>query len=390
VLLGWNLEICFRVIWKHVKIQLNFGFNVRLPIQINKQSTMTEVWKSNENKFCKYCKCWVADNKVSWAGHEQGVRHKKAVEEKLSEMKRKAVSDMKSAKDEAHWLRKMEEAALRDYKSKDISSNRDFTAKLYNNEELPDVNVTYEAGPSNEPAGSIGPKIPSKMKDKKKKVDPMMEPTGTAPDKWDKDYEMKTMIMNPVVAPSSGTKWHKPSAPKFWYEAKNEEGASYYWHVTTQESRWDKPKGGFVSVEEQQKLTQKAVSKEAKKARVVEENKYFHGEHKSDIMRAMPDMNKKDPYGGGGWSKVNERVTEQQVDLGLPERREKMQPVIDKTEVRNIQFKEKTLSSVRANSSSFGLVPDSDSSSSSVAVSKPVISFRKRKNHSVRERGDDD
>ena len=63
---------------------------------------------------------------------------------------------------------------------------RDFTAKLYNNEELPDVNVTYEAGPSNEPAGSIGPKIPSKMKDKKKKVDPMMEPTGTAPDKWDK------------------------------------------------------------------------------------------------------------------------------------------------------------------------------------------------------------
>ena len=51
-------------------------------------------------------------------------RHKKAVEEKLSDMKRKAVSDMKSAKDEAHWLRKMEEAALRDYKSKDISSSR--------------------------------------------------------------------------------------------------------------------------------------------------------------------------------------------------------------------------------------------------------------------------
>ena len=85
---------------------------------------MTEVWKSNENKFCKYCKCWVADNKVSWAGHEQGARHKKAVEEKLSDMKRKAVSDMKSAKDEAHWLRKMEEAALKDYKSKDISNNR--------------------------------------------------------------------------------------------------------------------------------------------------------------------------------------------------------------------------------------------------------------------------
>eukprot|EP00092_Neocalanus_flemingeri_P016091 GFUD01017415.1.p1 GENE.GFUD01017415.1~~GFUD01017415.1.p1 ORF type:complete len:352 (+),score=105.88 GFUD01017415.1:52-1107(+) len=351
---------------------------------------MTEVWKSNENKFCKYCKCWVADNKVSWAGHEQGVRHKKAVEEKLSEMKRKAVSDMKSAKDEAHWLKQMEVAALRDYKSKDIVSNRDFTAKLYNNEDLPDVNVTYEAGPSNEPTGAIGPKIPSKMKDKKKKVDPMMEPTGTAPDKWDKDYEMKIMDLNPVVAPSSGTKWHKPSTPKFWYEAKNDEGASYYWHVTTQESRWDKPKGGFVSVAEQKALTAKASDKVAKKARVVQENKYFHGEHNSDVMRAMPDMNKKDPYGGGGWSRVEEREEEQPVDLGLPQRREKMQPVIDKAEVRHVVYKEKTVSSVQANNS-FGLVPDSDSSSSSsVGISKPVINFRKRKNHSVRERGDDD
>jgi len=350
---------------------------------------MTEVWKSNENKFCKYCKCWVADNKVSWAGHEQGVRHKKAVEEKLSEMKRKAVSDLKSAKDEAHWLRKMEEAALRDYKSKDISSNRDFTAKLYNNEDLPGIQVTYEAGPSNEAAGAIGPKIPSKMKDKKKKtVDPMMAPTGTAPDKWDKDYETKVMSLNPVVAPSSGTKWHKPNAPRFWYEAKTEEGVSYYWHVSSQESRWDKPKGGFVSVEEQQELAAKAVNKEAKKAKVVEENKYFHGEHNVDIMRALPDMSVRDPYGGGGWKQVHqEKVVEQPVDLGLPQRREKMQPVIDKSESVRVEFKEKTVSSI---DSSFGLVPNSDSISIGANVTKPVINFRKRKNLSVRERGEDD
>jgi len=349
---------------------------------------MTEVWKSNENKFCKYCKCWVADNKVSWAGHEQGVRHKKAVEEKLSDMKRKAVSDMKSAKDEAHWLRKMEAAALVDYKAKDITSNRDFTAKLYNNEDLPDVNVTYEAGPSNEPAGAIGPKVPTKMKDKKKKVDPMMEPTGTAPDKWDKDYEMKTMALEPVIAPTSGTKWHKPSAPKFWYEAKNDEGVSYYWHVTTQESRWDKPKGGFITVEEQKMLASKKVDKEARKARVVQENKYFHGEHNSDIMRALPDMSKKDLYGGGGWSRVQQRVEDQPVDLGLPSRSEKQQPVIDKFEERTYDFKEKTVSSVQARS--FGLVPDDGDSSSAVSISKPVINFRKRKNVSVRERVDDD
>jgi len=31
----------------------------------------------------------------------------------------------------------MEEQALEDYKEKDISESRDFTAKLYNNEPLP-------------------------------------------------------------------------------------------------------------------------------------------------------------------------------------------------------------------------------------------------------------
>ena len=60
----------------------------------NKKST-NESWKSSVNRFCKYCKCWVADNKASWAGHEQGSRHKKAVEDKLMEMKRNAVMTQK-------------------------------------------------------------------------------------------------------------------------------------------------------------------------------------------------------------------------------------------------------------------------------------------------------
>ena len=68
------------------------------------------------------------------ANHEQGARHKKAVEDKLMEMKRQAMMTQKHSQDERHFLQRMEEAALNDYKSKDIKSNRDFTAKLYNNE----------------------------------------------------------------------------------------------------------------------------------------------------------------------------------------------------------------------------------------------------------------
>ena len=68
------------------------------------------------------------DDRISFSGLtvlitiEAGI-DKKPVE-KLSDRKMKAVSDMKSAKDEAHWLRKMEAAALVDYKAKDITSNR--------------------------------------------------------------------------------------------------------------------------------------------------------------------------------------------------------------------------------------------------------------------------
>ena len=50
------------------------------------------------------------------------------------EMKRQAMMTQKHSQDERHFLQRMEEAALNDYKSKDIKSNRDFTAKLYNNE----------------------------------------------------------------------------------------------------------------------------------------------------------------------------------------------------------------------------------------------------------------
>jgi hypothetical protein len=36
-----------------------------------------------------------------------------------------------------------------------------------------------------------------------------------------------------MEAPKSGTKWHKDSEPKKWYEAVSEEGHTYFWHVET-------------------------------------------------------------------------------------------------------------------------------------------------------------
>ena len=46
-------------------------------------------------------------------------------------------------------------------------------------------------------------------------------------------------MIEPVAASTSGTQYHKgePAVPKFWYEAKNEEGESYYWHIESGQSR---------------------------------------------------------------------------------------------------------------------------------------------------------
>ena len=81
----------------------------------------------------------------------------------------------------------MEEAALRDYKHKDIKNSRDFTAKLYNNENLPDVSEKYEpiqrgfsqpsAGeePTTSKPADIGKRMFEAMAGKKKKVDPTQQ-----------------------------------------------------------------------------------------------------------------------------------------------------------------------------------------------------------------------
>ena len=149
------------------------------------------------------------------------------MEEKLSEIKRKQLVEAKSAKDEARWLKKMDEAALRDYKKKDIKNNQDFTAMLYNNEDLPDVDVRYE---HIKKSHQMGPKLPDPNEAKKRLMsDPLLAATRG---EGNEDGSERLPI-NPIKASTSGTKWHKPAPPKFWYEAKNEEGHSYYWNVNT-------------------------------------------------------------------------------------------------------------------------------------------------------------
>ena len=38
-------------------------------------------------------------------------------------------------------------------------------------------------------------------------------------------------LFKKVSAPTSGTKWHNEPGDKKWYEAKTDDGHTYYWHI---------------------------------------------------------------------------------------------------------------------------------------------------------------
>ena len=122
----------------------------------------------------------------------------------------------------------MESAALEDYKDKDIGESRDFTAKLYNQEDVPQPQgVSYEAGPSK--PGVIGKEhyinilfitiitLPGPAKPrlvKEKKVDPMKAVTGDAPDKWDKVTSRLSSCR--ILADSNMDQFHSLFARTTW------------------------------------------------------------------------------------------------------------------------------------------------------------------------------
>nr|XP_027235820.1 WW domain-binding protein 4-like [Penaeus vannamei] len=170
----------------------------------------SEYWKSNPRKFCDFCKCWIADNKPSVEFHERGKRHKENVQIRLAEMGKKGREDFEAKQNEADFLKSMEEAALKAYKN-DIEQNPDMTG----------TKISEIATASNAEIVIKNKKTESKSSDKKE----------------------SSLIKN-------------------WYEAKSPEGYTYYWHIGTGESKWEAPEEGYLSIEEQEKLSTKMFRKQ--------------------------------------------------------------------------------------------------------------------------------
>ncbi|GKU99341.1 hypothetical protein SLEP1_g12204 [Rubroshorea leprosula] len=80
---------------------------------------MTEYWVSQGNKWCDFCKIYIANNPSSIRNHELGQRHKDNVAKRLTTMRKESAAKEKEQKEAARALEQIEAKAKRSYQ-KDV------------------------------------------------------------------------------------------------------------------------------------------------------------------------------------------------------------------------------------------------------------------------------
>ncbi|XP_067626055.1 WW domain-binding protein 4 [Eurosta solidaginis] len=198
---------------------------------------MTDYWKSNERKYCDFCKCYIGDNKASISFHENGKRHKANVAQRITDISRNSEKAERERKKMDAEIRKMEEAAMRSY-AQDIHASGDYTARTIN--AALDVNTTVPAVASTSTGAVRG-----------KQVDPMRLP-GNSDEEDDDSRRVSIKKVDPETVPNAS----------LWVEGVSDEGYTYYWNVKTNESVWEAPTEGFLSYAEYQRINELAVKKQ--------------------------------------------------------------------------------------------------------------------------------
>ncbi|KAJ7559056.1 hypothetical protein O6H91_04G067800 [Diphasiastrum complanatum] len=84
---------------------------------------MTEYWVSQGNKWCDYCKIYIANNPVSIRTHEFGQRHKDNVANKLATIRKENATKEKETKQAMKDLERIEAQAKRSYE-KDLTASK--------------------------------------------------------------------------------------------------------------------------------------------------------------------------------------------------------------------------------------------------------------------------
>jgi len=309
------------------------------------------VWKSQGRKYCEFCDCWFADNKVSISFHENGKRHKESVEKKVKEIQKKGSEREKKEKDEKKFLEMMEKGAAEAIE-KDIKQD----PRMINHYFGDDVEVPLPERSDDPPLQ--GPSLPPASKKQKK------------------SHAGETVDSS---ASSSGVPPVKIEPSKVWHEALSPEGYSYYWNVETGQSVWVAPPGGYVPLSEQTEEAAGAASSGVKteikteiKTEVKTEIKPEVKEEKKVGAGLVQRKSWKERAYGGDWSSV-QKAEVKPVDLQLPQA----------TVEANLEHERLAAAAAAADSKDkiefkTKIVPSLTSSSTSAAKTSAIV-FKKRK-----------
>lgn len=123
-------------------------------------------------------------------------------------------------------LRKMNDAAMRSY-TQDISIGADISSRAINRAQA------------------------------KKAVDPMALANYESDEEFGPNVSKRAAAAAAAVNPATLVK-----DPSLWCEARADDGDTYYWNVKTNESVWSKPKEGFMSLAEYEKLNILAIKQQ--------------------------------------------------------------------------------------------------------------------------------
>ncbi|CAG2250041.1 FBP21 [Mytilus edulis] len=206
---------------------------------------MATYWKSQPKKYCKFCNCWITDNKPSVDFHERGKNHQENVKRKINEVKKKSTEQAKEREELEDDMKKMEKAAMEAFK-KDLKDNPELAAKY-------GVKIRTDA---------------EKLADKEAK-------------RKEREAKLKKEEEEREAVLKAEEELMTKLATCKWFEAKSPEGYSYYWNVETNETIWVAPEE-FVSLAEVRAQEQKA-KEEAEKQKAFEEQNLEEDESEAGV-----------------------------------------------------------------------------------------------------------
>lgn len=158
--------------------------------------------------------------------HNNGKRHQINVQKRLNEIGKKSEADRKAENKMNDEIRKMNDAAMKSY-TQDISIGADISSRAIARAQS------------------------------KKAVDPMALANYESDEEFGPNVSRKAAA---AVNPATQVK-----DPSLWCEARTEDGDTYYWNVKTNESMWEKPKEGFMTLAEYEELNEIAIKQQEEK-----------------------------------------------------------------------------------------------------------------------------